>query len=186
VPIHELNPLTHLVADAVGVPGKRTFFLQAASGADQITLLVEKEQVRALTERLEGWLEELAADRPEDPDEVSMAAAGEMTLREPLVPDFRVGQFRLEYDPDRDRVVIVAAELPGAGEEAEDDPDVRDDPEGRIVHLVATRSQLRRLAEHGAVAVGRGRPPCPICGNAMNPEGHVCPAMNGHRPFATG
>jgi uncharacterized repeat protein (TIGR03847 family) len=174
VPIHELNPLTHLVADAVGVPGKRTFFLQAASGADQITLLVEKEQVRALTERLEGWLEELAADRPEDPDEVSMAAAGEMTLREPLVPDFRVGQ------------VIVAAELPGGDEEAEDDPDARDDPEGRIVHLVATRSQLRRLAEHGAVAVGRGRPPCPICGNAMNPEGHVCPAMNGHRPFATG
>jgi uncharacterized repeat protein (TIGR03847 family) len=180
VTIHELNPLTHLVADAVGVPGKRTFFLQAASGADQITLLVEKEQVRALTERLEGWLEELAADRPEDPDEASMAAAGEMTLREPLVPDFRVGQFRLEYDPDRDRVVIVAAELPGGDEEAEDDPGARE------VHLVATRAQLRRLAEHGAVAVGRGRPPCPICGNAMNPDGHVCPAMNGHRPFATG
>jgi uncharacterized repeat protein (TIGR03847 family) len=178
VPIHELDPLTHLVADAVGVPGKRTFFLQAASGPDQVTLLVEKEQVRALTERLEGWLEELAADRPEDPDEASVAAAGEMALREPLVPDFRVGQFRLEYDPERDRVTVVAAEVTEG--EIEDDPAVRE------VRLVATRAQLRRLAEHGAVVVGRGRPPCPICGNAMNPDGHVCPAMNGHRPFATG
>jgi uncharacterized repeat protein (TIGR03847 family) len=175
VPIRELDPLTHLVADAVGVPGKRTFFLQAASGTDQVTLLIEKEQVATLAVRLDEWLRQLAEDRPEDPDEVAAAEAGEMALREPLVPDFRVGQLQLVYDPERDRVVLAAAEL-AEGEEG--------DPGGQEVHLVATRAQLRRLASHGARIVGAGRPTCPVCGNPMDPEGHVCPAMNGHRPLS--
>jgi uncharacterized repeat protein (TIGR03847 family) len=192
VPIHELDPLTHLIADAVGVPGKRTFFLQAASGPDQVTLLIEKEQVRVLTERLDEFLRELADGRPEDPEETAAAAAGEMALREPLVPEFRVGQLRLVYDAERDRVVIIASELAvGETEEDEDDEAAETDaedaePAAREVHLVATRAQLRRLAEHGNQVVSRGRPPCPICGNAMNPGGHVCPAMNGHRPFTVG
>ena len=37
------------------------------------------------------------------------------------------------------------------------------------------------LARHGEAVVGRGRPRCQFCGNPMDPEGHVCPATNGHR-----
>lgn len=177
MPIRELDPLTHLVADAVGLPGKRTFFLQAASGADQVTLLVEKEQVRRLAEALDELLAQLARDRPEDPEEVAPAAGGEMVLREPLVPEFRVGQLELIYDPERDRIVLAAAELAG-----DDEGEVAEDV--RQVHLVATRAQLRRMAEHGASVVRGGRPACPVCGNPMDPEGHVCPAMNGHRPLS--
>jgi uncharacterized repeat protein (TIGR03847 family) len=185
VPIHELDPLTHLTADAVGEPGRRTFFLQAASGVEQVTLLMEKEQVRVLAERLDGWLPRLAADRPEDPNEVAAAEASPMGLREPLVADFRVGQLTLAYDPERDRVVITAAELT---EDADPDenPDPDEAPDQRQVRLVATRPQLRALARHGSEVVARGRPTCPLCGNAMDPGGHVCPAMNGHRPFASG
>src|SRR4029453_1972514 len=69
------DPVPRLTADAVGEPGQRTFYLQAASGADQVTLLVEKEQVRRLAESLETWLPELAADRPEDPGEAARARA---------------------------------------------------------------------------------------------------------------
>jgi uncharacterized repeat protein (TIGR03847 family) len=177
VPIRELDPLTHLVADAVGAPGRRTFFLQAASGTEQVTLLVEKEQVRQLAQRLEEWLPTLGTDRPEDPDEVAAAGAAEMRLREPLVPDFRVGRLQLVYDPERDRVVVAATELAGGEDEAEDEG-------GQEVHLVATRAQLRRLASHGASVVAAGRPACPVCGNPMDPDGHVCPAMNGHRPLS--
>src|SRR4029453_5445975 len=61
------DPVPRLTADAVGEPGQRTFYLQAASGADQVTLLVEKEQVRRLAESLETWLPELASDPPEPP-----------------------------------------------------------------------------------------------------------------------
>ena len=176
----ELDPVTRLTADAVGEPGQRTFYLQAASGADQVTLLVEKEQVRRLAENLETWLPELAAGRPEDPAESAAAEAGELALAEPLEPDFRVGQLSLSYDAERDRVLVVATEL-----QADEEEDPLDVPEPLEVRLYVTRAQLRVLARHGAQVVARGRPLCPLCGNPLDPSGHICPAQNGHRPSAT-
>ena len=184
MPSRDLDPVTRLTADAVGTPGQRTFYLQAASGADQVTLLVEKEQVRRLTESLQSWLPELAADRPEDPEEARVAEAGELALAEPLEPDFRVGQLSLSYDPERDRVVVVATELV-AGDDEPEELAPEPAPEPQEVRLIVTRPQLRVLARHGSQVVARGRPLCPLCGNPLDPSGHICPALNGHRPAAT-
>jgi uncharacterized repeat protein (TIGR03847 family) len=182
VPSRELDPVTRLTADAVGEPGQRTFYLQAADArGDQVTLLVEKEQVRRLAENLETWLPELAAGRPEDPVEAAAAEAAELALAEPLEPDFRVGQLSLSYDAERDRVLVVATEL--QVEDEDDDP--LDALEPLEVRLTVTRAQLRVLARHGAQVVARGRPLCPLCGNPLDPTGHICPALNGHRPSAT-
>jgi uncharacterized repeat protein (TIGR03847 family) len=184
MPSRDLDPVTRLTADAVGTPGQRTFYLQAASSADQVTLLVEKEQVRRLAESLQSWLPELAADRPEDPEEARVAEAGELALSEPLEPDFRVGQLSLSYDPERDRVVVIATELLAGDEQPEElAPELA--PEPQEVRLVVTRPQLRVLARHGSQVVARGRPLCPLCGNPLDPSGHVCPALNGQRPTAT-
>jgi uncharacterized repeat protein (TIGR03847 family) len=172
----DFDPVTRLTADAVGEPGKRTFLIQAASGPDQVTLLVEKEQVRVLAERIIAWLPELAAERPEDPDEVRQAEAADLGLQEPLEPDFRVGQLALTYDVERDRVVVMATELV-VEEEGEDAVS-----EQREVRLWVTRPQLRAMARHGSQVVEAGRPPCPLCGNPLDPSGHICPAQNGHRP----
>jgi uncharacterized repeat protein (TIGR03847 family) len=180
VPSRDLDPVTRLTADAVGEPGQRTFYLQAASGSDQVTLLVEKEQVRRLAESLQTWLPELAADRPEDPGEAAAAEASQLELAPPLEPDFRVGQLSLSYDAERDRVLVVASEL-----QADEEEDPLDVPEPLEVRLYVTRAQLRVLARHGAQVVARGRPLCPLCGNPLDPTGHICPAQNGHRPSAT-
>ena len=184
MPSRDLDPVTRLTADAVGTPGQRTFYLQAASGPDQVTLLVEKEQVRRLAESLQSWLPELAADRPEDPEEARVAEAGELALSEPLEPDFRVGQLSLSYDPERDRVVVVATELV-AGDDEPEELAPEPAPEPQEVRLFVTRPQLRVLARHGSQVVTRGRPLCPLCGNPLDPSGHICPALNGHRPTAT-
>jgi uncharacterized repeat protein (TIGR03847 family) len=48
----------------------------------------------------------------------------------------------------------------------------------------ATREQMLSLARHGAAVCARGRPRCRLCGNPLDPEGHVCPALNGHRGAA--
>ena len=182
MPGRELDPVTRLTADAVGEPGQRTFYLQAADArGDQVTLLVEKEQVRRLAENLESWLPELAAGRPEDPVEAAAAEAAELALAEPLEPDFRVGQLSLSYDAERDRVLVVATEF--QVEDEDDDP--LDALEPLEVRLTVTRAQLRVLARHGAQVVARGRPLCPLCGNPLDPTGHICPAQNGHRPSAT-
>ena len=180
MPSRDLDPVTRLTADAVGSPGQRSFYLQAASGADQVTLLVEKEQVRRLAESLQTWLPELAADRPEDPGEAAAAEAGQLDLAPPLEPEFRVGQLSLSYDAERDRVLVVASEL-----QADEEEDPLDVPEPLEVRLYVTRAQLRVLARHGSQVVARGRPLCPLCGNPLDPTGHICPAQNGHRPSAT-
>jgi len=105
-------------------------------------------------------------------------------LSEPLEPDFRVGQLSLSYDPERDRVVVVATELVADDEQPEElAPELA--PEPQEVRLVVTRPQLRVLARHGSQVVARGRPLCPLCGNPLDPSGHTCPALNGHRPTAT-
>src|SRR5919204_3485126 len=52
---------------------------------------------------------------------------------------------------------------------------------GDRVRLWATREQMLSLARHGALVCAAGRPRCPLCGNPMDPEGHRCPALNGHR-----
>ena len=185
MPSRDLDPVTRLTADAVGEPGQRTFYLQAASGPDQVTLLVEKEQVRRLAESLQTWLPELAADRPEDPGEAAAAEASQLELAPPLEPDFRVGQLTLSYDADRDRVTLVATEFQAGEDEDEDEQGPPELPDPLTVRLVVTRAQLRVLARHGSQVVARGRPLCPLCGNPLDPTGHVCPAQNGHRPSAT-
>jgi uncharacterized repeat protein (TIGR03847 family) len=176
MPSRELDPITRLTTDAIGEPGQRTFYLQAASGLDQVTLVVEKEQVRALAERLATVLAQLADERPEDPDEAQAAEATDLALAEPLDPDFRVGQLSLDYDPGRDRFVMVATEL--LADDEEEEPEELRDPQE--VRLWVTRPQLRVLARHGAEVVARGRPPCQLCGNPLDPSGHICPRKNGH------
>jgi uncharacterized repeat protein (TIGR03847 family) len=55
-----------------------------------------------------------------------------------------------------------------------------EEPEGERVRIFATREQMLSLSRHGALVASRGRPTCQFCGNPIDPEGHVCPAMNGH------
>jgi uncharacterized repeat protein (TIGR03847 family) len=56
-----------------------------------------------------------------------------------------------------------------------------DEPnEGNQVRMWASREQMLSLARHAAAVSARGRPRCPMCGNPMDPEGHACPALNGH------
>ena len=36
------------------------------------------------------------------------------------------------------------------------------------------------FARRAARIVASGRPPCPFCGQPLNPEGHVCVRSNGY------
>ena len=72
-------------------------------------------------------------------------------------------------------------------EEEEDDGYEEADPlrglldhEPETLRLLATREQMLALSRHGAAVAERGRPTCQFCGNPIDPEGHACPAMNGH------
>jgi uncharacterized repeat protein (TIGR03847 family) len=157
----DLPNVERLATGAVGEPGQRTFYLQAREGPKVVTLKLEKQQVGALCTYLENLLADLPT--PEDPD----ASAA---LEAPIEPDWTVGSLGVTYDEDSDRVLIVAEEM------------VAEEEEGAIARFGATRSQVAAFAKHGASLVEAGRPPCPLCGNPLDPRGHVCPRLNGHGP----
>jgi len=157
----EIPELDHLTTGAVGPPGQRIFYLQARHGEQVVSLRLEKAQVAALVAYLAGMLAEM-------PPPGEIASAG-MDLIEPLVAEWVVASLGVTYDEDADRVIILAEELV---EEGEDPARAR---------ITATREQVAALSVHGAEAVAAGRPPCPLCGQPLDPQGHTCPRLNGHR-----
>ncbi len=166
--IYDLRPVDRITADAVGEPGRRTFYIQARQDDILVTILCEKEQVRALAHSLEELLEEINEKYPrplgQEPDE------SELQLEEPLEPLFRAGRMGLGYEPREDWIVLVIQELA----EEDQDPDLL-----RVVRFWATREQMHALSRHGADVVARGRPLCPLCGRPIDPDGHTCPRRNG-------
>jgi len=81
---------------------------------------------------------------------------------------FRVGRMELGYDDSADRIVVVAHDL-----NSQDDADA-------AFACRMTREQARDLSAESAAVVAAGRPRCTMCGEPMDPEGHVCPQQNGH------
>jgi uncharacterized repeat protein (TIGR03847 family) len=158
---------------AVGPPGQRVFYLQARGDGVLVSVKVEKQQVAALAEYLAGILDDLPTI-----DETQLPSA--MALVEPVVPEWIVGSLGVMWDEDADRVLLVVEELvdePEEGEERDEDaPRGGDDLRLRI-----TREQVAGFVAHARELVAAGRPPCPICGRPLDPEGHVCPRSNGHR-----
>ncbi len=167
----ELDPVTKLTAGAVGEPGARTFYVQGRSAAQLVTLLAEKEQVRALAVSITQMLEAVPAT--EDAPDSEAVTPGDLALEEPLVPEWRIGPMALHYDDARDRITLIASELI--------DEEEGSDTEAATARFVATRAQARALAEHAEGVVEAGRPRCRFCGFPMDAEGHMCVAMNGHR-----
>ena len=58
---------------------------------------------------------------------------------------------------------------------------VEEGEDGAVARIGASRDQVAALALHGAAVVQAGRPPCPLCGEPLDKEGHVCVRMNGHK-----
>jgi uncharacterized repeat protein (TIGR03847 family) len=173
----DLDPVDKLTTGTVGEPGQRTFFIQAMQGERVITILVEKEQVELLGTSILEILASVGRETGEGPQEEALE------LEVPLEPLWRAGRLSIGYAEDRDLMLLELEELVETPDEEEaDDPTVL--PEPARVRLWATREQMFALARHGAAVAARGRPKCRFCGNPIDPEGHMCPAMNGHREAA--
>jgi uncharacterized repeat protein (TIGR03847 family) len=160
-PSFDLGDVDRLTVGTVGPPGRRVFYLQAATGPEVVSLKLEKGQVAALVTYLSALLSDL-------PGPGSLPT--DMDLVEPVVPEWTVGTLGVSYDEQSDRILVQAEEL------VEDEGD-----DGASARFLATREQVAGLAAHGAEVVAAGRPPCPLCGQPLDPEGHVCVRLNGHR-----
>ena len=170
--IIEFDPVDTLSAGAFGVPGDRTFIIQARKGSAVLSVLVEKEQVALLAVEAEQFLERLDDEYPEQPQAVSALDA---PISE-AVPLFRARLIGLGFDPERELVLLELRE--SAVEEEGEAPPSLEESDGHVARLYASRAQLRAMARVGAEAVSGGRPPCPLCDRPMDPSGHICPRWN--------
>ncbi len=173
---YELVPVQGITAGAVGEPGRRVFYLQARTQEATVTLVAEKAQVVVLAHGIYQLLAEIG-DKYAATNQSGPAGPLDLELYAPLEPDFRVERLELGYEPQRDLVVLVAYELIPEEPDATDQP-LLDAPS--VARFYATRAQMRALADRALEVAARGRPVCALCGQAQDPEGHVCPRRNGH------
>ena len=185
--IYSFDDPDRFIAGAIGQPGSRTFFLQARQGERITSVVLEKVQVAVLAERLTHLLAEVrsrGANVPEQPTEEDIDRA---PLDEPLQESFRVGTMAITWDGEDETIVIEARELledeeAGESEEAEaeaEDEEVEDEDADRIRVTLSPR-RILAFAAQALEVVAAGRPPCPFCGQPLNPEGHLCARRNGY------
>jgi uncharacterized repeat protein (TIGR03847 family) len=174
------------VAGTVGEPGNRTFYLQARDGSRIVSVAVEKVQVAVLAERLGDLLDELerrGIEGAEDDDEVT---GDGRPLDEPINEAFRAGVLSLGWDTSDDLVLLEAREITEAEEneeeetetEAFEDDESEDGPD--LLRVRLTPAYAREFIAGAIRVLAAGRPPCPLCGQPLDPQGHLCPRRNGH------
>jgi uncharacterized repeat protein (TIGR03847 family) len=190
-------------AGTVGEPGDRTFFLQAREGTRIASVVLEKIQVAALAQRLGDLLLELDRRGVSVPTTLPAIAQDVAPLDEPIVELFRVGTLTIGWDPAHELVVLEALAMSDEDEEADDDEDddaeddiddedetvgdfdlsdlVGDGDDGPdLLRVRLTPAAAAGFVERATRVVAAGRPPCPLCGRPLDPQGHLCPRKNGY------
>ncbi|HVT22206.1 MAG TPA: DUF3090 domain-containing protein [Mycobacteriales bacterium] len=175
------DPPERFVAGTVGEPGQRTFFLQASGGGRLVSVALEKLQVSALAERLDELLDEVRRRQGSD-SPVPAVAPPQLEdvapLDAPVEEEFRVGTLALAWDDDEKLVIIEAQSV--VGDETEGGAPSDLDPNADMLRVKLSPAVARAFAKRALRVVAAGRPPCPLCGNPLDPEGHICPRQNGH------
>lgn len=139
--------------------------LVEAFRATTLTLGWDVDAERVLVEaRAEPVEIEIEAAPDDDEDEVRSAAVGGTSGEDE--PEGEVSETELDAS--------LAASIIAAFEQIDEDegPDV--------LRVRVTAEAARSFVARAARVVAAGRPPCPMCGQPLDPQGHLCPRRNGH------
>jgi uncharacterized repeat protein (TIGR03847 family) len=155
----ELNPVDFITVGTVGPKGRRQFNLQGGQNSQIITLTLEKEQARRLAEAIRDMLEELENQGHGSEEPIFNIKKWDMTLRDPIEPQFRVSQMGLGFDELQDKIILVAQELVVSEDDEEilDDIDDIDGIKPSVVRFWGTKEQYRVLSEHTFSIIDQGR-----------------------------
>jgi uncharacterized repeat protein (TIGR03847 family) len=184
--VHGFDPPERFVAGTVGPPGQRTFFLQARSGARIVSVSLEKQQVQALSERIDELLDDVMSSDVSDAMIPAVAPLGledSEPLEQPIEEEFRAGTMTLSWDPSDQRIVIEVFPYTEAAvvspEQVDQDFEEPDPDEVFLVRIPA--GVARAFVKRSEQVLEAGRPSCPFCGNPIDPDGHLCVRANGFR-----
>lgn len=173
------------VADAIGRPGRRVFYLQVRQGRATVSVALEKVQLQALAERLALLLDEVERRGLESSAGLETGTtalygttplgtlADTAPLEQPVVPLFRVDAMVLAWHVDEQRITLEARSE--AGDAVDADEGEADDASGDLVRVSLTSAMARDFVRRAVRVVSAGRPPCPVCGQPLDSDRHVCP-----------
>ena len=174
---YNLGMAESVEAEAIGTPGKRTFNITAASARGSAVVWLEKEQLLRVAVAIKRFL-------------AASAAGAEPARREPesgsvrsVQVEFKAGEMSLRHDTSTGILTLVAAPIESAQE-----GELTESPEPvPAVQFSFGAPVAGTLADRALEVCAAGRKPCPFCGGPIDPEGHFCVKVNGHRrldPFA--
>jgi uncharacterized repeat protein (TIGR03847 family) len=181
--IHVFRTPDRFVAGTVGQPGNRTFYLQAAHENRVVSVMLEKQQVAVLAERIGALLVEInrrfGMPLPDEADVEDLSP-----LITPVDAEFRVGTMGLGWDAEANSVVV---ELLAVSDTEFDASVILDDSEEGpdAVRVFLSPESAQQFAARSNRIISAGRPPCPLCDEPLDPEGHLCVRTNGYRRDST-
>jgi uncharacterized repeat protein (TIGR03847 family) len=175
-PRYDLGQVEWIGAEAVGLPGERTFRLLVKNRETSAQLWLEKEQLQALATAIAQMMAEISSESSYDLNPAGPAAANPRPADFPATPDIElyIGELTLKYDSSVD---LIGMEVLAREEEPDSPP---------TFQCTATRSQMVALQANALDVVAAGRPRCPLCHTPLSAPGmpHFCPPTNGHQKLA--
>ncbi|WP_264030255.1 DUF3090 domain-containing protein [Cellulosimicrobium sp. SH8] len=172
--VHEHDWPDRVVVGTVGMPGSRTFYLQARTGTRTTSVALEKEQSAVLADTIQRLLDELMEqtdNRYSVPVDVAAELVDDDPLDLPVEEEFRIGSMRLSWDPRTAQVVVEAFPLV---DDDELDPDAPEPEPAESLLVRMPVGTARAFAQRTRSVVQAGRPACPRCGAPVDPDGHEC------------
>ncbi|CAN5469201.1 DUF3090 domain-containing protein [soil metagenome] len=184
--VHGFDPPERFVTGTVGEPGARTFFLQARTGSRVTSVSLEKQQVAALSERIDELLDEVMSNQASEslvPAVAPLALEDSAPLEQPIEEEFRAGTMTLSWDPSDERVVIEVFPYSEAAVVSPEqiDEDFEEPEPDEVLLVRITAAAARSFVKRADQVLEAGRPSCPFCGNPIDPAGHLCVRANGFR-----
>ncbi len=177
--VHVFRSPERFLAGTIGVPGEREFFFQVVDGRRVLSVSCEKQQVAVLADRLGSLITEIGRRFGAEADDVPGEIPEGLLLDTPVDAEFRVGTMGLAWDGEQSQVIVELLAL--TEEEVGEDVVLEDREDGPdALRVFLTLAEARDFARHAEQVVAAGRPPCPLCGNPLDPEGHICPRLNGY------
>ena len=166
---YQFGTLSSILAEAFGEPGKRTFRLKMESGVSpnvaSASVWLEKQQLQQLATYIQEIETAHSSSGGSNPPPEPAWSEGSASV------EFKVGRLALGHDRESNCFLLVAYDV-------EDD-----DSETATLSFWMTMDQGRELSNESLKVCAAGRPECFLCGQPIDPEGHMCPRANGHAPI---
>ncbi len=164
-----LGSANWLQAEAIGEPGRRTFRITLHGQLGTAKVWMEKEQLFELGISIKRLLASIPHSENVAENNFESTTPFSQTTHE-----FQLGSLALSYDDDQKQFILVVTDV-------SDIEELEEEISEPTVNISANSKQMADLAEEALEVCAAGRPNCPLCGDPIDPEGHICPRSNGHK-----